>query len=421
MQAGQRDEQNPALEYSVIEANKRNQPLVVFFGLTDYPEANSRHYRFMLRGLRDTYDGLVERGAQLVVQFGDPAEGCIELAGSASLVVLDRGYQRLQRGWYKVVLDAVDRAVVQVEGEVVVPVEVAAEKEMYMAVHLRKRINPLIPDYLVEIPVHELDNSKEFDIDSVTLDDVNGILEQLDEDVSVDPGSYKGGREEALRRFKVFLDDRLEDYAELRNDPNENIQSDMSPYLHYGQVSPVELAKASREIGGVGADEYIEQLVVRRELAINMVYYNPYYDSIKCLPDWARTTLREHSGDERAYTYTRDELEKGQTHDYYWNKAQLEMIETGKMHGYMRMYWGKKILEWMFDPEIAYETALYLNNRYELDGRSCNGYTGVAWCFGKHDRAWKERKIFGKVRYMNSRGLERKYDMEVYLAKGFNI
>ncbi len=150
---------------------------------------------------------------------------------------------------------------------------------------------------------------------------------------------------------------------------------------------------------------------------MNFVFYNQNYDSFDGLPEWAKKTLKEHEKDRREYIYTLEELENAETHDPYWNAAQEEMRIKGKMHGYMRMYWGKKILEWSKTPEDAFKIALYLNNKYELDGRDPNGFTGVAWCFGKHDRPWKERQIFGKIRYMNAKGLKRKFDADGYAEK----
>lgn len=418
MQSSQRAEYNQAFEYAIETSNKRNQPLLVYFGLTKYPEANTRHYQFMLEGLAETSERLTERGVQFILELSDPAKGCVKHSENASLVVLDRGYQRTQRKWYRFVLENSHAPVVQVESDAVVPVENVADKEMSMAVHLRRRITPLIPKYLVESPSGTVENTRNV-IESVKID-VDGLLKSLDVDF-LEPGYLKGGRNEAMRHYQRFIDDKLDGYAESHNDPNEDMQSHMSPYLHFGQVSPIEIALMVWDRKGQGVHEFLEQLIVRRELAFNMVYYNPEYDSIRCLPEWAQTTLKEHTADKRPYSYTRNELETAETHDPYWNKAQQEMVKTGKMHGYMRMYWGKKILEWTSIPEEAYKTAIYLNNKYELDGRSCNGYTGVAWCFGKHDQAWKERPIFGKVRYMNNKGLERKYDMEKYLASGFNI
>jgi deoxyribodipyrimidine photo-lyase len=191
----------------------------------------------------------------------------------------------------------------------------------------------------------------------------------------------------------------------------------MSPYLHFGQISPITLALEANVMGSPGTESFLEELMVRRELAFNFVHYNPSYDRFECLPDWARQTLDHHSMDIREYIHSFGELENGATHDPYWNAAQKEMKTTGKMHNYMRMYWGKKILEWMEDPRAAFEIALKLNNKYSLDGRDPNSYAGVAWCFGKHDRPWTERPIFGKVRYMNDKGLRRKFKIDDYVEK----
>jgi deoxyribodipyrimidine photo-lyase len=189
----------------------------------------------------------------------------------------------------------------------------------------------------------------------------------------------------------------------------------MSPYLHFGQISPLYIALKVSKTRSLGAEAFFEELIIRRELSMNFVFYNEKYDSFKSIPDWAKKTLRAHQKDRRPYLYSPKELENAGTHDPYWNAAQKEMVITGKMHGYMRMYWGKKILEWSKTPEEAFKVALYLNNKYELDGRDPNGFIGVAWCFGKHDRPWGERAIFGNVRYMNDKGLKRKFDADKYV------
>src|SRR5262249_36098671 len=154
-----------------------------------------------------------------------------------------------------------------------------------------------------------------------------------------------------------------------------------------------------------------------RELAMNFVYFREHYDRFECLPEWARQTLAKHRKDPRPHHYTARQLDAAETHDPYWNASMREMRHTGFMHNYMRMYWGKKILEWSREPEAAYETTLALNNRYFLDGRDPNSFGNVAWIFGQHDRPWGERPIFGTVRYMNAKGLERKCDIRAYVQK----
>jgi len=166
-----------------------------------------------------------------------------------------------------------------------------------------------------------------------------------------------------------------------------------------------------------GVDSFLEELIVRRELSINFCTYQPLYDQYACLPEWAQLTLDAHREDPREFVYSREQFEHAETHDPYWNAAQVEMVSMGKMHNYMRMYWGKKIIEWSASPEEAFATALALNNKYELDGRDVNSFAGVAWCFGKHDRPWKERAIFGIVRFMNANGLKRKFDRDGHVEK----
>ncbi len=260
-------------------------------------------------------------------------------------------------------------------------------------------------------------SSMEFDYNSLDLNDTETVLKKLKIKNEVPASIYKGGNSVAVEIFESFLKNKLKYFADLRNDPTKDCLSHMSPYLHFGQISPLYLALKVAEYNGNGKDAYLEELIIRRELSMNFVHYNPVYDEFECLPDWAKTTLLEHRNDRREYVYSLEELEYAHTHDPYWNAAQKEMVIKGKMHGYMRMYWSKKILEWTDDPRKAYDIVLYFNDKYEIDGRDPNGYAGVAWCFGKHDRAWKEREIFGKVRYMNANGLKRKFKIDLYVDK----
>ena len=261
-------------------------------------------------------------------------------------------------------------------------------------------------------------SSLDLTFDDFQIDNLDNAVKLLDIDRSVKKTEYyRGGSSEAAKELEYFLKNKLSRFFELRNQPGEEYLSNLSPYLHFGQISPVYVALMVNQHGGPGVEAYLEELIVRRELSMNFVHFNENYDSFDGLPTWAKKTLSEHEKDKREYIYNLEELERAKTHDPYWNAAQTEMVNTGKMHGYMRMYWGKKILEWSETPEQAYKYALYLNNKYELDGRDPNGFTGVAWCFGKHDRPWTEREIFGKVRYMNDKGLERKFDMKKYLMK----
>ncbi len=420
MQASHRTEYNQALEYAISKANKMNRPVFVYFGITEYfPEANERHYYFMLEGLREVQSSLKEKGITMVVRHKSPELGAIELSKDASLVVVDRGYLRTQKKWRSYVAQTIDCPLVQVESDVVVPVEAASPKEEYSAATFRPKIKKKLDSYL--LPLKEkrpkLD-SLQHDFQSFDIEDPEKAVSSLEIDRSVRRANdFHGGATEAKKRLEDFLKNKLDYYEEFRNDPTKEFLSNMSPYLHFGQISPIYIALKISETSSLGKDAYLEELIVRRELSVNFVFYNQHYDSFDGLPNWAKKTLKEHEKDPRKYIYTLEELEKGETHDPYWNAAQKEMRLKGKMHGYMRMYWGKKIIEWTKTPGEAFKTALYLNNKYELDGRDPNGFTGVAWCFGKHDRPWKERQIFGKIRYMNANGLKRKFDADLYVEK----
>ena len=418
MQSSHRTEENPALRYAIERADAAHLPLVVYSGLWQtYPEANLRHFRFMLEGLVDVAHSLESLGIQFVLRTEPPDNGVLALANNAAVVIVDRGYLRQQQLWYLDVAKRCPCSLMQVEGNVVVPVEVASQKEEYSAATFRRKVTYQADRFLhpveTESPEH---TSPALDLPTLAGEPTGAILSQLLVDRSV-PASdlYRGGTTEANRRFLQFLDKRLGEYADNRNDPGGEGGSDMSPYLHFGQISPVTLAVLAQEHGGGGTPAFPEQLIVRRELAVNFVRYNDQYDSFSSLPAWAQKTLALHQSDPREYVYSLDDLERFKTHDPFWNAAQQEMVKTGKMQGYMRMYWGKKVLEWSRTPEEAYSTALYLNNKYEIDGRDPNGYAGVAWCFGKHDRPWGERPIFGMVRYMNAQGLKRKFTMDRYL------
>jgi len=418
MQASVRVRENLALLYAIQAANRLHLPVVAYFGITErFPEANLRHYRFLTEGILAAARHLADLGIPLDLRMESPTRGVIRKSRDAALLVMDRGYLRIQREWYRDVAGKVRCPCVQVEDNTCVPVAAVSGKEEYSAATIRPKIHRLLPNFLethdIQPPTREF---REEIPDSLSGSPAEDILASMTVDRSVPPApEFRGGCDEAEKRLDRFLESGLDAYAEERNDPGTGISSGISPCLHFGQISPVRIAQRVRETGSIGTEAFLEQLIVRRELAVNFVTWNPAYDSFDCLPAWARSTLLAHAKDPREFVYSPEELGRAETHDPYWNAAQEEMVRTGKMQGYMRMYWGKKILEWTPDPRDAYRTALFLNNRYELDGRDPNGYAGIAWCFGKHDRPWKERPIFGTVRYMNAAGLTRKFSMARYL------
>jgi deoxyribodipyrimidine photo-lyase len=424
MQQSQRAEVNHALEYAVLQANHLDLGVVVAFGITDdYPEANLRHYTFMLEGLTETKALLEKRGIQLVVRRGSPPDVALKLGNNAVMIVCDRGYLKHQRKWRDRVARKAFCRVVQVESDVVVPVETVSPKAEYAARTIRPKIQKHLDDYLMELkPVTVQHPTVNHSFEGLEWNRPADILAMLNIDHAISDVSqfYKGGTSQAKKIFDNFIRSRLKNYEKNHNQPQTDGTSHMSMYLHFGQISPLYLAlkinNSAPHLDSAKAS-FLEELIVRRELAANFVYYHQDYDNFDGLPNWAKQTLDDHRNDHRPYTYTLRQLEDANTHDPYWNAAIQEMKCTGFMHNYMRMYWGKKILEWSSSPEKAFRNILALNNKYFLDGRDPNSHAGVAWIFGMHDRAWPQRPIYGKVRCMMASGLERKCDIHAYINK----
>jgi deoxyribodipyrimidine photo-lyase len=279
---------------------------------------------------------------------------------------------------------------------------------------LRPKLRRLLPRFLTEFPIVKKQSGMGC---AVPIDWAQLLSPPARDPLSAPHAALPSGSAAAQQRLQHFLASGLTRYHETSNNPTLDGQSRLSPYLHFGQISAQRMALEARRFSGPGPEAFLEQLIIRRELSDNFCWYNPYYDSMDACPAWAQRTLLAHKADPRPYLYSSHDFERARTHDLLWNAAQLEMVDTGSMHGYMRMYWAKKILEWSASPEEAWQIALRLNNRYQLDGRDPNGYTGIAWSIGGlHDRAWQERLIFGKIRYMNSNGCRRKFDIEQYIA-----
>ncbi len=418
MQSAVRAGSNHALEYAIHLANYRQVPLQVCFVLvSDFPAASSRHYRFLLEGVGAAAEKLRSRGIPFSLHQGDPRTVIRTLARHASTVVTDRGYTRILRDWRRSLAESINCPLVEVDTNAVIPVETASPREEYSAATFRRKIRESRDAFLTTLSHQDYWMADRLAPGDSTFPSEQELRDFTESDPDDSGGQPPGGEDRAREALQDFLEERLLQYNELRNVPDRDWTSRLSPYLHFGQISPIEIALRAKEFAEHHQDpkitesteSFLEELIVRRELAINFVWYNRDYDRFSALPDWARRTLHEHSGDNRPALYTARQLENAETQDPYWNAAQRQMVESGRMHGYMRMYWGKKILEWTQDPEDAYSIALEMNDRWQLDGRDPNGYAGVAWCFGKHDRPWAERPVFGMVRYMNDNGLKRKF------------
>lgn len=427
MQSAQRYTYNHSLAYSIKKANELNKHLLVVFCLTDsYQEANQRHYKFMLEGLLELKHVFKNKDIPFIILKGDILKTVRDLSKHAYMMITDFGYQKIHKQWYKKLSKTIHTKLIAVETNLIVPITQASNKEEYAAYTIRKKINTQLSNYAYRFIIPKLKVNSPLpkfldNFNSINLITVEQTLSTMNLDQSIETSSdYIGGYKKAMKRLEFFINNHLSMYSKESNDPVKNMTSHLSPYIHFGQISTLEiynLVSTSQYLQE--ADDFLEQLIVRRELSFNFIYYNKTYDSnlFQLLPNWAVKTLKNHESDPKLITYKLDQLEHAKTHDVYWNAAQLELTTTGLMHNYMRMYWGKKIIEWCNTYQEAFDHMIYLNNKYALDGRDANSYAGIAWCFGKHDRAWKEREIFGKIRYMNANGLKRKFDIDQYVNK----
>jgi deoxyribodipyrimidine photo-lyase len=419
----QRAIDNPALDIAIEASDILKRPVVAFLGIVPfYPNANLRAYTFLAQGVSDLAESLAERGVGFVLRR-HPDHSLIKFCKEVKpcLVVSDENPMREPERWRRVTAERLSLPFWTVDSDVVVPTRLM-QKEHYAARTIRPHIHAYLDQFLKPSknprphfrwrPLRGLQS----------LDPQDNLLQGLPLDRSAQPvTSFRGGTREALKALRRFLKKRLKGYSDRRNNPELDATSQLSPYLHFGHIGPLTVALAVRasDAPKPDCDAYLEQIIVRRELAINFVRFNPLYERLESCAPWARHTLDEHARDERPYLYTEAQLEKAETHDPLWNAAQQQMVYDGWMHNYLRMYWGKKILEWTPSAAEAYEIAVRLNDRYELDGRDPNGYAGIAWCIGgKHDRPWAPRRpVFGMIRYMSYASTSRKIDSGAYIAK----
>lgn len=407
MEQSRRASWNHALEAALQEGARLRVPVYVFSALPGTAlEAGVRQRTFLLEGLRETAGALRRRGIGHIARIGDPAAGIAALARElhAGAVFTDAGHLRHQRRWREQAAWLLDVPLVEVETDLVVPVWSASGVAETAAWTLRKKLAPHLEHYLR--PLVGTDPFLDSSVHGIRTEDpsdVHGLLARFESDPRGDPHPMpQGGEQAGLDRWERFLSGGLDRYGELSREPGVEGTSGMSPYLHFGQVSALRMALEVREHGGPGAESFLEQLVVRRELAFNLVRHREDYDGFRSVPAWARATLAAHAGDPREALYTLEELEAGATADEYWNAAQRELVETGGIHGYMRMYWGKRVIDWTEDPAEAFSRLVTLNNRWALDGGDPCSYAGIAWCFGMHDRPFGVHPVTGNLRRLGS-------------------
>jgi deoxyribodipyrimidine photo-lyase len=422
MSRDQRLADNWALLHAQQLALEYKSPLAIVFCLVpEFLGATVRQYEFMLKGLEEVASTAKRYSIPFFMLVGEPRIEIPKFISRHGIgrLVSDFSPLRLSRRWKVDIAEKINIPFYEVDAHNLVPCWTASEKREFAAYTLRPKLRKLLPEFLVEFPALK---RHPFGWQSPVQEiEWMRVRKSLHVDRTVLPVDWIiPGEKAAVKMLNGFLDKRLAEYDTARNDPTGDGQSNLSPYLHFGQISAQRVAwQAQRhDIHLASQEAFLEQLIIRRELADNFCLYSPGYHSLDAFPEWAQASLNEHRTDPRYYVYRLDEFEKAQTHDDLWNAAQAELVQTGKMHGYLRMFWAKKILEWTVSPEQALEIATYLNDRYSIDGRDPNGYTGIAWSIGGvHDRPWFEREIFGKIRYMSRFGCERKFDVKAYIAK----
>lgn len=438
---------NWAFAYAQQCAHERSVPLIVVYNLVaSFLGGGKRQWLIKIEGLRDVASVCEEHKIPFTIVLDttgiDTSKRITDFCShhNAGLLVTDFSPLKIQRQWKEEVASAVSYSMVEVDAHNCIPARIVSQKQEFAAYTIRPKIHKLLTEFLDTFPKVRT-QTLAVDVPAIDWDELTKFGATLNG--SVPTHMPKAGHRAAVTHFKSFLEKKLTLYADKRNDPLAYAQSDMSMYLHYGMISAQAMVrsvlecvgeevtsvlhasknKAKLEEGAMPelidhAGAYLEELVVRRELADNFCLYNDQYDTPEGFADWAKKSFAVSRSDEREHIYTQEQFENAQTHDELWNAAQLEMVHTGKMHGYMRMYWAKKILEWTESPEEAMRIAIYLNDSYELDGRDPNGYAGIAWSIGGvHDRAWFQRPVFGQIRYMARSGCEKKFDVAAYIHK----
>lgn len=409
MSRDQRAQDNWALLYAQKLALEKKQPLVVVFCLLkDFLGAGDREFGYMINGLKHTEKRLKLLNIPFVLIKGRPEELLPKFAKkiNAGALVTDFSPLKAGRVWREAVAKKIKCIMYEVDAHNIVPVWVASQKQEYGAFTLRPKIHKLLPEFLDDFP--KLKKQSAYP----RLAFGKNLWPKIKFNST---GTLASNT--ATEELQKFITTKINKYAEHKNDPNKDAQSELSVFLHFGQISPQRVALEILSLRqNKNTEAFLEELVVRRELSDNFCFYNINYDNFFGFPVWAQKTLAEHKNEKRQYLYSLKVLQDSKTHDRLWNAAQQQMVKTGKMHGYMRMYWAKKILEWTKTPRQAQKYAIYLNDKYSLDGRDPNGYTGIAWSIGGlHDRAWFDRPIFGKIRYMSYNGCKGKFDIEKYI------
>ncbi|MBM3785096.1 MAG: deoxyribodipyrimidine photolyase [Acidobacteria bacterium] len=418
-QMNRRVEANHALAFAIEKANACQLPLLVYEALTNtYRAANDRIHTFVLEGVPEFQKRVEALGAGYAFYLrrrkSDSNRTLYELAKRAALIVTD-DYPCFIGADHNARIPAkIGIPYYAVDASCVTPMASYPKRE-WAAYTMRPKVHRLLPEHLLPFSMPKLEHRwrEARPAWHTPVDNIGQLVESCEIDHSVKPSiSYTGGRLAAERHLREFVEKRIGRYSAERNSPSNHATSELSPYLHFGQIGALEVALASS-----ACPEFMEELIVRRELAFNFARHCAEPDRLSALPEWAQLTLHKHAKDRREHMYSQDAFEQARTHDSLWNACQKEMLLRGRIHGYYRMYWGKKIIEWSPTHQTAQDTMLYLHDKYALDGRDPNTYTSVLWCFGLHDRPWGERPVFGTIRYMGYDGMKRKTDVPAYIQE----
>lgn len=457
MQINRRFQYNYALDYAIAWANKLGKPLLIYEGLSiEYPWACDRFHSFIMQGMKENLDFAHSKKINYF-SFVEPEIGAgkglfYNLASKACAVISDEYPVFIIRKHNERVADKIDVPYITIDSNGIIPLGVT-EKDPYSAYLFRKIMQKHFKEAFTnppqKDPIDELENRDEIKLSDEfrqrypkadeMLNDIDGSISQLDIDHAVGSIEMEGTRKSALGKMGQFIAHSLLEYDEKRNHPDEKKTSGLSPWLHFGKISEYEIVKAvfdhqpdgwsledltpngGKNSGFFNGDENIEsfldEVITWREVGFHFAHHVDNYDEFESLPNWAKQTMEEHTDDKREYVYSLEEFENSKTHDELWNAAQTQLREEGIIHNYLRMLWGKKVIEWTPDHRTALEYLIELNNKYAIDGRDPNSYSGIFWCFGRFDRAWQEREIFGKLRYMTSNSTRKKVKLDEYLSK----
>lgn len=426
MSRDQRIQDNHALFAGQARALELGVPLLVVFCLYSHSGHRAReHYQFMLDGLTQVEADLAALHIGFMLVLGDPKEVLINtfVHLKPQAVFFDFSPLKGPRELQKHIARQISAEVSVIDTHNCVPVWVTSTKQEVGARTLRPKIHKVLDQYIYDDEPKLVAQKNVWPAKILSLNELKDRIEGMLASVAANGQklSWISGEAAARTYLNTFISERLAGYAVDRNNPAKAGLSGLSPYLHFGQLSSLQVVRAVKsallkdESLRPSVEALIEEMVVRKELSDNFCLYSPSYKSLEGAPQWAQNTLAKHSQDIREFTYTLEEFEKAQTHDTAWNAAQTQLVVTGKMHGYMRMYWAKKVLEWSTSPQDAINTLIYLNDFYSIDGGDPNGYTGIMWSVaGVHDRPWGERSVYGAVRCMVYNGLKRKFDVASY-------